>query len=87
VRFAVITFLREALKAGVLTSKLRPRDLKAVLARDYRWWSTHADYFQSKAHFLRYAGRHARRTPIAQPRFEEITDATVGENSENGTTV
>ena len=60
-RFAVITFLREALKAGVLTSDLHPGDLKAVLAREYRWWSTHVDYFQSKEHFLRYAGRYARR--------------------------
>src|SRR5580658_2249729 len=62
-RFAVITFLREALKAGVLTSKLHPADLKAVLAREYRWWSTHVDYFLSKEHFLRYAGRYARRPP------------------------
>ena len=76
-RFAVISFLREALKAGVLTSNLRPANLKAVLAREYRWWSTHVDYFQSKEHFLRYAGRYARRPPIAQHRFEEITDATV----------
>ena len=76
-RFAVITFLREALKAGVLTSNHHPGHLKAVLAREYRWWSTHVDYFQSKDHFLRYAGRYARRPPIAQHRFEEISDATV----------
>src|SRR5262252_10075892 len=47
-RFAVITFLREALKAGVLTSDLPCGVLKAVLAREYRWWSIHVDYFQSK---------------------------------------
>lgn len=76
-RFAVITFLREALKAGVLTSNVHPGHLKAVLAREYRWWSTHVDYFQSKEHFLRYAGRYARRPPIAQHRFEEITDSTI----------
>jgi hypothetical protein len=76
-RFAVITFLREALKAGVLRSNLHSASLKAVLAREYRWWSTHVDYFQSKEHFLRYAGRYARRPPIAQHRFEEVTDATV----------
>jgi hypothetical protein len=76
-RFAVITFLREALSAGVLTSNLHPGDLKTVLAREYRWWSTHVDYFQSKEHFLRYAGRYARRPPIAQHRFEEVTDTTV----------
>ncbi len=73
----MITFLREALKAGVLTSNLDAGDLKALLAREYRWWSTHVDYFQSKGHFLRYAGRYARRPPIAQHRFEKIIDTTV----------
>jgi Putative transposase len=61
----------------VLTSNLDAGDLKALLAREYRWWSTHVDYFQSKEHFLGYAGRYARRPPIAQHRFEEITDATI----------
>jgi hypothetical protein len=50
-RFAVITFLREALKVGVLKSNLHPANLTAVLAREDRWWSTHVDYFQSKEHF------------------------------------
>ena len=76
-RFAVITFLREALRAGVLRSNLGPCDLKVVLAREYRWWSTHVNYFQTKEHFLRYAGRYARRPPIAQHRFEEITGSMV----------
>ena len=76
-RFAVITFLREARRAGVLTSNPYPDNLQAVLAHEYRWWSTHVDYFQSKEHFLRYAGRYARRPPIAQHRFESISDATV----------
>ncbi len=76
-RFAVFTFLREAVRTGVLTSHLHPGNLRAVLAREYRWWSTHVDYFQSKEHFLRYAGRYARRLPIAQHRFEEITETTV----------
>lgn len=76
-RFAVITFLREALKAGVLESRLNPADLKAILAREYRWWSIDVDYFQSKEHFLRYAGRYARRPPIAQHRIEAITDVAV----------
>jgi hypothetical protein len=76
-RFAVITFLRDALKAGVLVSDLAPVDLRAVLAREYRWWSIHVSYFQSKEHFLRYAGRYARRPPIAQHRFGEITDVVV----------
>jgi hypothetical protein len=61
----------------LLTSELRPANLRAVLADQYRWWSVHIDYFQSKTHFLRYAGRYARRPPIAQHRFEKITDTTV----------
>lgn len=76
-RFAVLTFLRQALKAGVLKSDLRSDALKALLADQYRWWSAHVDYFQSKTHFVRYAGRYARRLPIAQHRFEEVTSATV----------
>jgi hypothetical protein len=76
-RFAVITFLRAALKAGVLRSNLHPDNLKALLAGEYRWWSVHVDHFHCKEHFLRYAGRYARRPPIAQHRFEEITDAMV----------
>ena len=76
-RFAVLTFLRQALKAGVLTSDLKPDPLKALLADQYRWWSVHVDYFQSKTHFVRYAGRYARRLPIAQHRFEEVTPTTV----------
>lgn len=35
------------------------------------------DYFQSKTHFLQYAGRYARRLPIAQHRFEDVTPAKV----------
>jgi hypothetical protein len=76
-RYAVITFMRKALEAGVLTSGLRPDDLKALLADQYRWWSVHVDYFQSKTHFLRYAGRYARRPPIAQHRFEDVTQTKV----------
>jgi hypothetical protein len=76
-RFAVLTFLRQALKAGVLKSDLKPDALKALLADQYRWWSVHVDYFQSKTHFVRYAGRYARRLPIAQHRFEEVTPTTV----------
>lgn len=76
-RFALLTFLRQALKAGVLKSDLRPGAFRALLADQYRWWSVHVDYFQSKTHFLRYAGRYARRLPIAQHRFEEVTPTKV----------
>jgi hypothetical protein len=76
-RFALVTFLREALTAGVLKSEVSPNQLRALLADQYRWWSVHVDYFQSKTHFLRYAGRYARRLPIAQHRLEEVTTEKV----------
>jgi len=77
-RYAVITYLREALKAKVLTSDLGAEDLKAVLKTQYeRWWDIDIAGFMSKAQFLRYAGRYIRRPPIAQHRFAEITDREV----------
>lgn len=76
-RFAVITFLREALNAKVLLSDLSRRDLRNLIADQYRWWSVHIDHFTSKEHFLRYAGRYVRRSPIAQHRIELITEREV----------
>jgi hypothetical protein len=77
-RFAVITYLRAALEAKVLTSDLSPRKLTACLKQQYeRWWSIDIDQFASKEHFLRYAGRYVRRPPIAQYRFTKITDQEV----------
>jgi hypothetical protein len=77
-RFAVITYLRAALEAKVLTSDLGPRKLRTRLKKQYeRWWSIDIDHFTSKEHFLRYAGRYVRRPPIAQYRFTKITDREV----------
>jgi len=77
-RYAVITYLREALRAKVLTSDLRAEDLKAVLKTQYeRWWNIDIDHFKSKGQFLQYAGRYIRRPPIAQHRFVKITDREV----------
>jgi putative transposase/transposase-like zinc-binding protein len=77
-RFAVITYLRAAMKAKVLTSDLRPQRLRTCLKKQYeRWWSIDVDAFESKEHFLRYAGRYVRRPPIAQYRFLKITDQEV----------
>ena len=42
-----------------------------------RWWSIHIDHFESKKHFLLYAGRYVRRPPIAQYRFTKVTDREV----------
>ena len=77
-RFAVITYLRAALKSGILMSDLSRRNLRTLLKKQYeRWWSIDIDVFTSKEHFLRYAGRYVRRPPIAQYRFLEITDREV----------
>ncbi|MFZ3210829.1 MAG: transposase [Terriglobales bacterium] len=77
-RYAVITYLREASKAKVLTSDLAAEDLQAVLKTQYeRWWNIDIAGFMSKAQFLRYAGRYIRWPPIAQHRFAEITDREV----------
>ena len=77
-RFAVITFLREALLAKALTSNPSKVELRTVLRTQYeRWWSIHIDHFESKKHFLLYAGRYVRRPPIAQYRFTKVTDREV----------
>ena len=77
-RYAVISFLREALLAKALTSNLSNVELRTVLRTQYeRWWSIDIDHFASKEHFLRYAGRYVRRPPIAQYRFVKITDREV----------
>ena len=77
-RFAVITYLLEALQAKVLRSDLGTEELSLVLkAQSKRWWNINIAGFISKAQFLRYAGRYIRRPPIAQNRFVKITDREV----------
>jgi Putative transposase/Transposase zinc-binding domain len=74
-RFAVITYLREALGAQVLKSGLDDYSIRRLLTAQYeRWWNIYVAHFTSKAQFLRYAGRYIRRLPIAQHRFVKITD-------------
>lgn len=73
-RYAVITYLREAIKAGVLKHDLSAEQLRTVLKTQYeRWWNIYVSRLHSKWHFLQYAGRYVRRPPIAQRRFTEIT--------------
>jgi hypothetical protein len=77
-RYAVITFLREALRYNVLSSDCSPADLRRILTRQYeRWWNIDVARFKSKWQFLRYVGRYLRRPPIAQHRFANITDLAV----------
>ena len=77
-RYALITYLREALKVQALRSDLSAGELGLILKTQYeRWWNINIDRSMSKSQFLRYAGRYVRRPPIAQHRFVEITDGTV----------
>jgi hypothetical protein len=73
-RYAVITLLREAARASVLNTD-RPRSalLRLLTAQYERWWNIDVKRFKSKKQFLGYAGRYARRPPIAQHRFRTIT--------------
>jgi hypothetical protein len=77
-KYAIVAYRREALFKNVLATKTRTAELKALLTIQYeRWWSIDVSHFRSKSQFLRYAGRYARRPPIAQHRFVEITDREV----------
>ena len=79
-RYAVITHLRAALQARVLTSHLAVLDLKRVLTTAYEQhptWIIFIDEISSKSHFLRYAARYVRRPPIASWRLLEVTDQEV----------
>ena len=72
-RDAVITFLREAARGRVLdTDMSRPALRQLLTAQSERWWNIHILRFLSKQQFLRYAGRYARRPPIAEHRFRTI---------------
>ncbi len=73
-RKAVIRVLRASLQAGMLSSNLPAEQVNATLSsQENRWWSVKLQSLGSKEHFLRYAGRYARRPPIAQRRITEIS--------------
>jgi Putative transposase len=73
-RKAVIRVLRASLRAGTLTTKTPAEQIDATLTtQENRWWSVKLQSLGSKEHFLRYAGRYARRPPIAQRRIIGIS--------------
>jgi hypothetical protein len=77
-RRAVIKLLRTALHAGQLRTNIAPKEMGALLTKqEARWWSIKIQSFNSKEHFLRYAGRYVRRPPIAQRRIIAIEERTV----------
>jgi len=72
-RYAVIQYLRAAARAGILdTDMSRSVLLKLLTAQYERLWIVNIQRFRSKMQFLGYAGRYARRPPIAQHRFRKI---------------
>ena len=68
-RYAVITYLREASRKGLIdTSGCLQALLTSQLSRP---WIIDIKRFQGKRHVLAYAGRYARRPSIAQHRFRQ----------------
>jgi hypothetical protein len=84
-KYAVVTHLRGAIKARVLTSNLKMQVIQRVLTRAYErpYWIIHIDKITSKSHFLRYAARYIRRPPIASWRLLEIKDGTITSRRRN----
>jgi hypothetical protein len=73
-RFALITYLREALRRGLLKSDLALQAMRTLLTAQYeRWWNVDVQPCASKEHFIRYAGRYVRRPPLAQYRITEYS--------------
>jgi Putative transposase len=68
-RTAVLTLLCAAHQAEVLRTQMTSEELAAMLKEQERWWSVKIQSFKSVEQFLRYAGRYARRLPIAQHRI------------------
>ncbi|HJX83991.1 MAG TPA: transposase, partial [Candidatus Angelobacter sp.] len=72
-RGAVIKLLHRAHCAGLLRAEMTFDQMEAMLTEQgKRWWSVKVQSFKSSEHFLRYAGRYARRPPIAQHRITYI---------------
>jgi hypothetical protein len=77
-RRAVIGLLRAALQAGQIDTKMASDQVKAMLTqKENCWWSIKIQSFKSKEHFLKYAGRYVRRSPIAQRRITYMGERTV----------
>jgi hypothetical protein len=77
-RQSVIRLLRAALQAGTLRTEMAVEAVEELLERqENRWWSVRVQALGSKEHFLRYAGRYARRPPIAQRRITHVDERSV----------
>jgi hypothetical protein len=70
----VIRLLRASFRTGRLATNMRAEQVEQeFLRQENRWWSVKLQSLGSKEQFLRYAGRYARRPPIAQRRITGIS--------------
>jgi hypothetical protein len=76
-RRAVLDLLRAAYRVGALRTDMTSDEFEAMLTQQERWWSVKIQSFKSTEHFLQYAGRYARRPPIAQRRITHIGKGSV----------
>lgn len=74
---AVLDLLSTAHCAGVLRTNMTSEELAAMLLEQECWWSVKIQSFNSIEHFLQYAGRYARRPPIAQRRIVKIEKGSI----------
>jgi len=66
-RFALTKYLATALKLHLIHGEWAKSDPhKTLQTQASRWWNIHISRFQSKGHFLQYAGRYARRLPVSE---------------------
>lgn len=73
-RKGVIQLLRAGFHSGVISTEASAGEVDALLMKqEQRWWNVKVQLLGSKEHFLRYAGRYARRPPIAQRRITHIS--------------
>src|SRR6266850_5407715 len=78
-RYAVIAYLREAVKRHVLHSDPEDNNLSRILTSEYKYprWVIYLRESMPKTHFLVYAARYARRLPIAQRRISRVAGGMV----------
>ncbi len=77
-RFAVITYLAEALRRGTVGPEPSEQELQPLLEEQYeRNWHVYVTATMSKAHFVEYVGRYLRRPPVAEHRLKRETEESV----------
>ena len=69
-KYALITYLRTAYRKELVSTELKRNAFFKLLDEQYqRWWHVDCRRKRNKGQILRYAGRYARRPPVAEHRF------------------